>query len=150
MRTLLTIDIRFSGFSTKSYAPSRIALTAASTDPYAVINTTSTSGATCFVARSSSSPVVPGIIKSVSRTCTRWVRTSSRARLASGADSVRMPSRWNIFSSDSTFDRSSSTMSTVMASGEGSATGPSAGNTVAAGAASATSSLETSGDADAG
>jgi hypothetical protein len=40
----LTIVIRLSGFSTKSYAPSRIACTAVSTVPYAVIITTSVSG----------------------------------------------------------------------------------------------------------
>ena len=56
LRTLLTIVIRLSGFSTKSYAPSRIAWTAVSTVPYAVISTTSVSGETCLSARSSSSP----------------------------------------------------------------------------------------------
>ena len=71
LRTLFTMVIRFSGFSTKSYAPSRIALTAASTDPYAVMSTTSTSGCTCLIARRSSSPVVPGIMRSVSTTWTR-------------------------------------------------------------------------------
>src|SRR5580692_8878110 len=97
-----------------------MALTATSTDPYAVIRTTSTSGATCFIARKSSRPVVPGIIRSVSTTWTRCERTSSSARLASDAERTLIPSRRNIFSIDSTLDRSSSTTSTVTASGDGS------------------------------
>ena len=56
-------------------------------------------------ARAARARVVPGIIRSVSTTWTRCVRTSSSAALAPSAVSTRMPSRWKIFSSDARFER---------------------------------------------
>src|SRR5580658_9764351 len=102
--------------------------TAASTEPYAVIRTTSTSGATCLMAGNNSSPVVPGIMRSVRTTSTLCERTCSSARFASKAVSTRIPSRRKIFSSDSTFERSSSTTSTVVASALGSGMGAPGGD----------------------
>ena len=56
LRTIFTTCVRLSGFVTKSYAPSFIASTAVSTVPYAVISTTSVSGAIVLAARSRSMP----------------------------------------------------------------------------------------------
>jgi hypothetical protein len=61
---------------------------------------------------------MPGIIRSVSTTCTRWVRTISSAALAPSAVSTRSPSRWKIFSIEARFEGSSSTTSTVGASAD--------------------------------
>src|SRR6266545_3435485 len=68
------------------------------------MSTTSVSGASVFTARSSSSPLIPGIMTSVTTTDAR-----SRRRAASA---TRQPSRSKILESDSRFEVSSSTMST--------------------------------------
>jgi len=107
---------RLTGLVTKSYAPSFIASTAVSTVPYAVISTTSVSGAMVLAARSRSMPPVRGIIRSVSITPTRCLRSRSRPVVPSVAPSTVRPSRLKILVSDSTIAGSSSTTSTTPAS----------------------------------
>src|SRR5438105_5320311 len=111
--TLLRTAWRLSGLVRKSYAPSFIAATAASTVPYAVIRTTSASGATARTPRSSSWPLIPGIIRSVSTTSTDSPRRISRAFSALAESSTRQPSRAKMRSSESRFACSSSTTRTV-------------------------------------
>ncbi len=138
-RTLFTIWLRFRGFSTKSNAPSFIAATAVSTVPYAVMSTTWVSGETCLSARKRSRPEVPGIMRSVTTTCTRCLRHSSSARLAPGAPRTRMASRLKMVSRDWRFAASSSTTHTVSASGPTSGAGARA--SVDSGACSSVGSL---------
>src|SRR6267143_3254025 len=107
--TLLRTAWRLSGLVRKSYAPSFIAATAASTVPYAVIRTTSASGATARTARSSSCPLMDGIIRSVSTTSTACARRVSTASSPLRARRMRYPSRAKIRSSESRFACSSST-----------------------------------------
>ena len=89
-----------------------MAATAPSTVPKAVMRTTSTSGAMAFTARRSSPPPIPGIMRSVTTTSGRSLRTTSRAAWPESASATLQPSRAKVRSSDSRLDRSSSTMRT--------------------------------------
>src|SRR3954471_4269811 len=93
-----------------------MAATAASTVPYAVISTTSASGATAFTARSSSWPLIPGIIKSVRTTSAGFSRSAASAAAPVSARCVLYPSRAKIRSSESRFAGSSSTRRRVAGS----------------------------------
>src|SRR6266545_698199 len=76
------------------------------------MRTTSVSGASVFTARSSSSPLIPGIMRSVTTTDARSLRSASSAAGPLRASATRHPSRSKILASDSRFEVSSSTMST--------------------------------------
>src|SRR3982750_1496524 len=93
-----------------------MAATAASTVPYAVIRTTSASGAMAFTARSNSWPLIPGIIKSVRTTSAGLSRRSASAAAPVSARCVLYPSRAKIRSSESRFAGSSSTRRRVAGS----------------------------------
>src|SRR5882762_2907216 len=73
------------------------------------MRTTSASGATAFTARSSSWPLIPGIIKSVRTTSGGRSRSKASAAAPVSARCVRYPSRAKIRSSESRFAGSSST-----------------------------------------
>src|SRR6266545_900235 len=83
------------------------------------MRTTSVSGASVFTARSSSSPLIPGIMRSVTTTDARSLRSASSAAAPLRASATRHPSRSKILASDSRFDASSSTMSTSGATAGG-------------------------------
>src|SRR6266508_118048 len=76
------------------------------------MRTTSVSGASVFTARRSSSPLIPGIMRSVTTTDARSRRRTSSAAGPLLASATRQPSRSKIFPSDSRFEVSSSTMRT--------------------------------------
>src|SRR5687768_17054103 len=95
-----------------------MASTAVSIVPYAVITTTSASGATVSSALIRSIPDMPGIIRSVRTTWTRCWRQTSSALRPSSAVSTRKPSRWKIFSREARLDDSSSTTRTVVSGDE--------------------------------
>ena len=73
---------------TKSYAPSFIASTAVSTVPKAVITMTSMSGPSVRTALSTSSPVIPGILRSVRMRSGEKLPSLPRALNPSAAVSV--------------------------------------------------------------
>ena len=77
------------GFSTKSYAPCRMASTAASIVPRPVRRITGTSGASSRRARSSHSPSMLGMTRSLTMTSKWLVEASSRAWWPSQASSTR-------------------------------------------------------------
>jgi hypothetical protein len=109
--TARTIWMRLKGLVTKSHAPSFIASTAVSTVPNAVMRMNSVSGDTVFAARKRSSPLMPGIMRSVRHVLTRSRRSRSRAALPSGAVRTSIFSRSKMRTSDSRLARSSSTIS---------------------------------------
>src|SRR5712675_1534652 len=77
----------------KSYAPSFIAVTASSTEPYAVIRMTGMVGSACFVSRSTSRPEHPGSFRSVRTSKYLRARTFATAEEPSGASSTLCPPR---------------------------------------------------------
>ncbi len=89
-----------------------MAETATSTVPYAVMSTTSVSAERAFTVRSSSSPLIPGIMRSVTTTLGRSRRSTSSASVPDDASATRQPSLAKMRPSDSRLERSSSTMST--------------------------------------
>jgi hypothetical protein len=109
------------GFWMKSYAPSRMAETATSTVPYAVITITSTEGRIARAARSRSWPLIPGSMRSVRMRSMANCRTSSSASSPLTAVCTVRPSRSKMRRSEWPCSTSSSTMSRVprLASGEG-------------------------------
>src|SRR6266850_4817318 len=90
-----------------------MALTASSTVPKAVRRMTSTSGAMVLAARSSSSPVRPGILRSVTMRSIAPSCRRSRAARPSEASSTRYPSRVSVRSRLSRSPGSSSATSSV-------------------------------------
>ena len=88
---------RSTGFCRKSNAPSFMAATASSTDPYAVSRSTGIVASACFVSRRTSSPDAPGIFKSVITSKYLRARTFWIAAAPSGASSTEYPARSRAF-----------------------------------------------------
>ena len=80
------------GLVTKSAAPWRMASTALSTEPWAVIRTTVVSAWSAFTRRSSSIPSSEGMTRSVTTTSCRYCSNSASALTPSAATSTVHPS----------------------------------------------------------